>query len=143
MKVKIKRVDKTLPLPEYKTKGSVGFDLYCREDWTIPPKSLELMPANIIVETPKDHMFIVVPRSSTFKRKGLIQPNSIGVIDQDYSGEKDEVRLLFYNMTDEPVEIKKGERVAQGIFVRVTCAEWEEQEKMGESRGGFGSTGTF
>ena len=141
MKVRIKRVDKFFPLPIHETKGSVGFDLICREEKTVETNSVELIPVNIIVETPKGYMLMIVPRGSMFKKKGLLMPNSAGIIDQDYCGDKDEIMLQVYNITNKPVIISKGEKLGQGIFVRIDQVEWEETDgSMGENRGGFGST---
>ncbi len=141
MKAKIKRIDKSLPLPTYQTAGSVGFDIYSREDMEIQPHEIALIPGNIIVETPQGYMLLVALRSSTPRKKGLIKPHGIGVIDNDYCGEGDEIKVQVYNITDKIVKIEKGERVAQGIFVKVDRFEWEETNTMGKTRGGFGSTG--
>ena len=143
MKVKIKRLDTTLPLPEYQTPGAVAFDLYSRIDITIAPKTIALIPTNLIIETPAGYMLTVVTRSSTPKKKGLLVPHGIGIIDQDYHGEKDEIMLQVYNFTDQAVAITRGERVGQAAFVRVDRGEWQEVSEMKEnSRGGFGSTGS-
>lgn len=141
MRVKIKRVDKTLPLPEYHTEGSVGFDVYSRIDAVIGPKEYGALPNNLVIETPAGYMLALVARSSTFKKKGLILPNAVGIFDQDFCGEEDEMIIQVYNMTDKEVRVERGERIAQGIFVPVAIAEWDEVEKMKEiSRGGIGST---
>ena len=142
MKVRIKRIDKSLPLPTYQTSGSVGFDIYCREDMEIKPREIALIPGNIIVETPPGYMLLVALRSSTPRKKGLIKPHGIGVIDNDYCGEGDEIKVQVYNNTDNVVKVEKGERVAQGIFVKVGKFDWEEVDNMGKTRGGFGSTGS-
>nr|BBH90396.1 deoxyuridine 5'-triphosphate nucleotidohydrolase [Thermosporothrix sp. COM3] len=139
--VAIKRVDPTLPLPTYATAGSVGFDLFCRETMTIGPRELALIPANVIVQTPPGYMLMLTMRSSTAKRKGLLMPNGVGVIDQDYCGEGDELRISVYNFRDEAVIVERGERIAQGIFVSVAQAHWREIDEVGTGRGGFGSTG--
>ncbi|MBN2454863.1 dUTP diphosphatase [Candidatus Woesearchaeota archaeon] len=141
MKVKIKRIDKTLPLPEYHTKGSVGFDICCREEARIKPREIALLPGNIIVETPPGYMLLVALRSSTPRKKGLIKPHGIGIIDQDYCGDEDEIKVQVFNNTDKEVVVEKGERIAQGVFVKVEKFGWEEKNSMGKSRGGFGSTG--
>ena len=142
MKVKIKRIDKSLPLPTYQTAGSVGFDIYAREDMEIKPREIALIPGNIIVETPPGYMLLVALRSSTPRKKGLIKPHGIGVIDNDYCGEGDEIKVQVYNNTDHAVKVEKGERIAQGIFVKIDKFDWEEVDMMGKTRGGFGSTGT-
>ena len=142
MQVKIKRIDTTLPLPEYQTSGAVAFDLYSRIDMSVAPKTIALIPTNLIVQTPVGYMLTVVTRSSTPKKKGLLVPHGIGIIDQDYHGEKDEIMLQVYNFTDQEVDITRGERVGQAVFVRVDRGQWEEVNEMKEtSRGGFGSTG--
>lgn len=142
MKVKITRIDKELPLPEYKTKGSVGCDLYARVNTTIPPKQVGKIPANVIVQTPKGYMLMLTMRSSTPSKKGLSMPHGLGTIDQDYSGPDDELIIQVYNFTDTNVIVERGERVAQMVFVPIEVAEFEEVEQVSnESRGGFGSTG--
>ncbi len=142
MKVHIKRIDKDLPLPVYETAGSVGFDILAREDVTIASKSIGLIPGNIIVEVPANYMLVVASRSSTPKKKGLLTPHGIGIIDHDYCGPTDEIKIQVYNFLDEEVVIQRGEKIAQGVFVHIDKFEWEETETMNKpSRGGFGSTG--
>lgn len=139
--VNIKRVDSELPLPGYATAGSVGFDLICREDTEIMPLALALIPGNVIVQTPPGYMLLLTMRSSTARRKGLLMPNGVGVIDQDYCGDGDELMVSVYNFRTEPVTVLRGERIAQGIFIPVGRFEWNEVEQVGSGRGGFGSTG--
>lgn len=141
MKVRIKRIDASLPLPVYQTKGSVGFDIYVREETKIKAKEIVLIPGNIIVETPPGYMLLIALRSSTPRKKGLIKPHGIGIIDNDYCGDEDEVKVQVYNVTEKEVVVEKGERIAQGIFVKIEKFDWEETDSMGKSRGGFGSTG--
>ncbi|MBU1992517.1 dUTP diphosphatase [Patescibacteria group bacterium] len=141
MNVKIKRIDKSLPLPVYETKGSCGFDILAREDTEIEAKEVGFIPANVIVEVPVGYMLIVASRSSTPINKGLMPPHGFGIIDHDYCGPEDEVKILVYNFRDKPITIKKGEKVAQGVFVHIDKFDWEEVEEMGnKTRGGFGST---
>lgn len=144
MKIKIKRVDATLPLPNYQTSGSVGFDIYSRLPDIIKPNETKLLPANLIIETPPGYMLMISARSSLAKKKGLKLGNGIGIIDQDYCGPEDEIHLLVHNYSMNDVQIERGERLAQGIFVRIDRANWEEVETVTEkNRGGFGSTGIF
>ena len=141
MKVNIKRIDKTLPLPKYETAGSVGFDLICRESAEIAPQSIVLIPANVIVETPAGYMLMICLRSSTPRKLGLMMPQGVGIVDNDYCGEEDELKIQVYNFTNEIVNVERGSRIAQGLFVRVDTPEWNEVEQMSDtSRGGFGST---
>lgn len=141
MQVKIKRIDKSLPLPIYETEGSVGFDLLSRTDYKVKSKELGFIPGNIVVETPKGYMLMLASRSSTPKKKGLLTPHGVGIVDVDYSGDKDELLIQIFNFTDSDVTIKKGEKIAQGIFVRIDKAEFKEVSSLNnKSRGGFGST---
>ena len=141
-KVKIKRIDKELSLPVYETGGSVGFDIIAREDTKITSKEITLVPGNIIVEVPKGYMLMVASRSSTPRKKGLTPPHGLGIIDHDYCGEKDEIKIQVYNFTDKSVMVNRGEKIAQGVFIRIDKMEWEEVDQMNtENRGGFGSTG--
>jgi dUTP pyrophosphatase len=140
--VSVKRIDKTLPLPTYASAGAVGFDLLCREDTEIAPRRQGLIPGNVIVRTPEGYMLILTLRSSTPRRKGLLIPHGVGIIDQDYCGEGDELMVAVYNFRDEAVTIKRGERIAQGMFVPIMRVRWQEVEDIGTGRGGFGSTGS-
>lgn len=143
MHVSLQRIDTTLPLPTYQTTGAVGFDILTRETTMVEPGAIALIPGNVIVKVPEGYALLIVPRSSMPRKKGLVCPHSLGVIDCDYHGEKDELLVQVKNVTDNPVTVERGERIAQGIFVKVEKAEWEEVESHGaESRGGFGSTGT-
>ena len=142
MKIKVKRIDKLLPLPEYKTSGAVAFDLMARTEMEIEPHALALIPLNVIIEIPKGYTFILAPRSSLPIKKGLLIPNGVGVFDQDYCGPEDEWRLEVLNFTEKKVKIEKGERVAQGLLVPIEKAKWQEVKEINhKSRGGFGSTG--
>lgn len=141
MKIKIKRLNKDVELPKYQTKGSVAFDIASSEDLTLRTKQWKLVSTGLVIKTPPGHMLLIVPRSSLFMKKGLALVNTVGIIDQDYSGQQDEIKLALINLGENEVKVVKGERLAQGIFVKIEKAEWEEVKNMGKSRGGFGSTG--
>lgn len=145
MKAVIKRLDRSLPLPSYKTAGSVGFDFFNRLDTIIPARNIGFLALNTIIQTPPGFLLILIPRSSLPAKKGLAHPHGIGLIDRDFSGPQDELRLQVYNLTDKPVEIKRGERVAQGFFLKFDAVQWQEQEILQNTvtRGGFGSTAGY
>lgn len=144
MRLKIQLVDKSLLFPQYQTTGSVAFDLCAREDAVIKPKEIKLIPANLIVKVPEGFMLMLASRSSLPIKKGLILANGIGIIDQDYCGSEDEIKLELLNITDKEVEVKKGERLAQAMLVKIEKAEMEEiSENNNKSRGGVGSTGGY
>jgi dUTP pyrophosphatase len=143
MKAQIQRIDSSLPLPTYETRGSAAFDLITRETTTIEPGLIGLVPGNVIVKVPEGFALLIFPRSSLPRKKGLTCPHSIGLIDNDYHGPKDEIYVQVKNITDKPVTVERGERIAQGLFVKIERAEWDEVDGHGaETRGGFGSTGT-
>ncbi|MSU54373.1 MAG: dUTP diphosphatase [Candidatus Staskawiczbacteria bacterium] len=141
MEIKIKRFDKELPMPAQQTAGAAAFDLTARQAVEILPGTVGLVNLNIAVETPPGYFMMVAARSSIHK-KGLIKPNGIGIIDPDYCGDEDEIRASYYNFTDKPVLIEKGERIAQAVFIPIAKFEWKEVEKLeNKNRGGFGTTG--
>jgi len=141
MKVKIRRIDKSLPLPAYATAGAAGLDCCARKNITIAPKSIGYIPLNICVQPPKNHFVVLAARSSLHKY-GLMLANGIGIADEDYCGNNDEYKAAVYNFTDKPILIKKKDRVAQIIFRPYDKIQWKEVKKMGDhNRGGFGTTG--
>ena len=143
MKIHIKRIDKTLPLPKYQTGGSVAFDMYTRIEAHIPPGETALLPSNLIIKPPPGYMLMLAARSSLAKKRGLKMANGVGIIDQDYCGNEDEIHMLIHNFSKEGVDVARGDRLAQGIFVPITKATWDEHQEMNEeNRGGFGTTGT-
>lgn len=141
LQVKIKRFDKSLPLPEYKTSGAAAFDLSARIDVTIAPHTVGYVPLNIAIQLPDDHFALVSARSSLHKR-GVMLANGIGIGDADYRGNDDEYQAALLNFTDQPVTVEKGERIAQMIILHRERVEFVEQDHFTtENRGGFGSTG--
>ncbi len=142
MKLTITRIDKTLPLPTYQTAGAAAVDLISRETMTIAPKTLGFIPTNLIITVPNGYMLVVVPRSSTPRKKGLLIPHGIGIIDQDFCGPNDEILFQIYNFTEQDVIVERGERIGQAVLVKIDRMEWNEVETSSSpSRGGFGSTG--
>jgi dUTP pyrophosphatase len=144
MRVQVKRVDKSLPLPRYETSGAAGFDFVARIDVTVEPKAIELVPGNIVMAIPDGYMLGVFSRSSAPKRKGVMLPHGVGVIDSDYCGPDDEIWIQVLNFTEAPVLIKRGEKIAQGILLPIVQAEWQEVDEMGAAnRGGRGTSGGY
>lgn len=142
MKVNIKRIENDLPLPEYKTPGAAAFDIYTRVSAEVEPGKVMMLPTNLVIATPPGYVLKVYPRSSSAAKKGLNMANGVGVIDSDFCGDGDEINVLLYNFGNETRKIERGERIAQGVFLKVESAVWNEVEKMeGDDRGGFGSTG--
>jgi dUTP pyrophosphatase len=142
MKARIRRLDPAVPLPAYQTVGAAGFDLSASQDMTVPPGEVRLVPTGLVVEVPAGHFLGVFARSSTPLKRGLMVANGVGVVDPDYSGPTDEVKIEVVNFTSAPVTVRRGDRIAQGIVLPAVRVEWEEAEALrAESRGGFGSSG--
>lgn len=141
MNIKIKRFDKSLPIPEYKTEGAVAFDLYSREDIEIKPREIVLIPLNIAIEIPKGYFALLVNRSSTYKL-GITCVNGLGIGDQDYCGDNDEYKFPALNYTKDTIKIEKGTRCCQMLILPVEVVNIEEVEHLeNKDRGGFGTTG--
>ncbi len=141
MKVRIKRFDTAVPLPEYKTGGAAAADLAAREDVTIAPGEVGYALLNVALDPPPGHFVQLVARSSLHKR-GLIPANGAGIVDPDYSGNNDEYKAALLNFSKVSVTIQKGERIMQIVFIPFTKVDWEETDDLGNgNRGGFGTTG--
>jgi len=142
MQVKFKLFDALLPVPEYKTAGAAAFDLYAREEVTIPAHQIGYVPLNIALQLPEGYWALVSARSSLHKR-GLMMANGIGVGDYDYRGNNDEYKAALYNFTDQPVTVERGERIVQMIILERELVELQLVGEFSDAvdRGGFGSTG--
>ena len=143
--VRIHRLDPAIPLPRYETSGAAGFDLAASQDVVVPPGGLALVPTGLVIQVPRGHFLGIFARSSTPLRRGLMVANGVGVIDEDYCGAKDEVKIQVLNFTQAPVTVARGDRIAQGLFIPVTRAAWQEEsgDLRDGSRGGFGATGGY
>ena len=142
MRLRIKRLDSTVTLPAYGTDESAGFDLAAAHDATIPPRQIVLIRTGLVIEVPSGHFLAIFARSSTPLKRGLMVANGVGVIDPDYSGPNDEVMIQVLNLTDAPVEVRRGDRLAQGIILPSPRVTWQEVSEIREvTRGGFGATG--
>lgn len=128
--------------PAYQTGGAVAFDLEAAVDTNVPGRAQVRIPSGLVVQVPEDMGLLVVPRSSTFSKFGLIMPHSVGVIDQDYCGHDDEILLQVYNIRPATIHVPAGTRLAQGMFIPVAKVQFVEAASIeAENRGGFGSTG--
>jgi dUTP pyrophosphatase len=144
LQANITRVVKDVPLPEYHTSESAGFDIAAGEDAVVLPGEVKKIRSGLIIEAPKGYFLMLTCRSSLSSKKGLHLANGVGTIDRDFSGPEDEFKIIVHNFTSEPVTVTKGERLVQGIFLPVQQVVWNEVEKIrAESRGGIGSTGGY
>ncbi|MBI3301362.1 MAG: dUTP diphosphatase [Deltaproteobacteria bacterium] len=143
---RVRAASDTLPLPRYMTAEAAGMDIYAdlSADLTIPPLGRALIPTGFALALPQGYEAQVRPRSGLALRSGLTLLNTPGTIDADY---RDEVQILVINLGDQPVQVKRGDRIAQLVVAPVTRVRWQEVEQLEPigRTGGFGhtdSTGT-
>ena len=142
MRLKIKRLKSAVGLPEPAIGGAAGFDLAAAADVEIPPRGIRLVGTGLVIGVPEGHFLGIFARSSTPLKRGLMVANGVGIIDSDYCGPEDEIKIQVLNITDAPVTVARGDRLAQGIVLPCPRVEWDEVDEMRvPTRGGFGSTG--
>lgn len=139
MEIKIKEITPGC-MPKKTSKGD-WVDLATAENIELEVGQFTLIPLGVAMQLPEGYEAIVAPRSSTFKKFGIIQTNSVGVIDESYCGDSDEWKLPV--LATRKVSIPKGTRLCQfRLFVHQPCIEFVKVDTLGnQDRGGFGSTG--
>ncbi len=142
MRLKIKRLDPTIPLPSYGTDEAAGFDLAAAHDVVVPSGRITLVRTGLIIEVPSGQCLAIFARRSTPLKRGLQVANGVGIIDPDYSGPNDEVMIQVLNFTGADVQVRRGDRLAQGIVLSAPRVQWTEVTEIRDAtRGGFGATG--
>ena len=145
IRIQIKRLrpsDHASVLPAYMTDGAAGMDL-CADidgDMTLAPMARALIPTGIAIALPMGFEAQIRPRSGLALKQGMTLVNSPGTIDADYRGE---IQVIAINLSNEPIVIEPGQRIAQMIVQRVVRAEWQEVSELPSSErqaGGFGHT---
>lgn len=132
-----------LPLPSYQTEGAAGMDVVAavEEDWVLAPGERRAVPTGLEMAIPEGFEIQVRARSGLALKEGLAVLNAPGTIDSDYRGE---VKVILANLSDRPVAILRGMRIAQLVLAPVVRAGWRETAELGATargQGGFGSTG--
>ena len=141
LKLKVKRLDHGLPLPSRATPGSSGYDVFSRIDTVLEPGEFKGIPTGIALEIPEGYEVQVRPRSGLALKHGIGILNSPGTIDSDYRGE---VVVILFNFSRKPFEIKRGDRIAQIVPLKIPACEIVETDELSSTdrgEGGFGSTG--
>ena len=143
VKILVKKFDKNIKLPAYKTSGSSGMDLmaYTKNKITINPGKTAMIPTGIAVAIPKNYEIQIRPRSGLAAKKGISVLNTPGTIDSDYRGE---IKIILINLSTKPFIIKSGDRVAQMILCPVVKGKLKVVKNLPSTvrgKGGFGSTG--
>lgn len=139
--IKIRYTSDDLPRLKAISKGD-WIDMYASETVHMKKGEFALIPLGVAIKLPEGYEAHLAPRSSTFKKWHIIQTNSIGIIDNSYSGDNDIYRFPAYAVEDTVIE--KGDRICQfRIMESQPRIVFEECETLGGAdRGGFGSTGT-
>ncbi len=141
-KIKIKYLSDEIEKLRYIDGKSDWIDLRAAESVKLKKGESKLISLGVAMELPEGYEAHIVPRSSTFKKFGLIQTNHYGIIDESYCGDDDV--WMFSALAFRDTEIKINDRICQfRIFKHQPVIEFVEVDKLGnETRGGFGSTGT-
>ena len=138
----ITRLDPDVPLPSYAHPGDAGADLVTTVDVRLGPGERALVPTGVAMALPDGYVGLVHPRSGLAARHGLSIVNAPGTVDAGYRGE---VRVLLVNLDPRtPVQLSRGDRIAQLVVQRVEHARFVEVDRLpGSARGdgGYGSTG--
>lgn len=136
--------DYNLNLPVRKTKYSAGYDIECAEEIIIEPFKLGCKPTLIktgIKAYMEDDEYLMLSNRSSNPQNGLVLANGVGIVDKDYYENLDNdgaIMFAFYNIKDEPITVRKGQRIGQAIFMKYLTVE---NDNAIETRtGGFGST---
>ena len=142
VKLLIKKLQKNIILPEYKTDGSSGMDLMANVEQTvkISPGEKKIISTGIMVAIPEQYEIQIRPRSGLAAKNGISVLNTPGTIDSDYRGE---IKVILINLGKDIFEIKKNDRIAQMIACPIIKVKLEEVESLPETvrgKGGFGST---
>lgn len=139
MRIKIKYTRDILPIE--KIKQGAWIDLRCGEDTWVEPGEYVQIPLGVAIQLPEGYEAIVAPRSSTFRKYGILLANGIGVIDPSYCGPKDEWRFPAYCTRE--IKIPKNERICQFriLYCQPECELVTVDELNNPNRGGLGSTG--
>ena len=143
VRILIKKFDKNVELPVYKTSGSSGMDIiaHVKSKITIKPKKTSLISTGIAVAIPKNYELQIRPRSGLAVKKGISVLNTPGTIDSDYRGE---IKIILINLSNKSFVVKSGDRIAQMVLCPVRKGRLREVKilpKTVRDKGGFGSTG--
>ena len=143
VKLLIKKLDKKVITPEYKTKGSSGMDLMAniKDAVFLKPGKSEIIPTGIAISIPVGYEIQIRPRSGLAAKKKITVLNTPGTIDADYRGE---IKVILINLGNEEFKINPNDRIAQMVLCPVIKAELVEVDDLQNTKrgeGGFGSTG--
>jgi dUTP pyrophosphatase len=142
LRVLVRRIDPDAPLPAYARSGDAGADLVTTVDAVLGPGERAVLPTGLAVALPDGYAAFVHPRSGLAARAGLSLLNAPGTVDSGYRGE---VKVVAVNHDPvAPLELRRGDRIAQLVIQRVERAQFVEVAELPESErgaGGYGSTG--
>ena len=139
--IKIRYLSDSIEKLRYIDGKSDWIDLRAAETMALQANHFYFIPLGIAMALPQGYEAHIAPRSSTFKNYGILQTNSVGVVDESYCGDEDEWKLPVYATRD--CRIEANDRIAQfRIMEHQPAIDFLECESLGNTnRGGFGSTG--
>ena len=142
IKSNIESVYKDLILPRRATTGSAGYDFKSPISFELKPNETIKVPTGIRCKMNEDVVLMIYPRSSLGFKYRLILDNTVGIIDSDYYNSDNEghIFIKFTNLGEKVLEIKKGDGIAQGIFLPYYLTT--DDEVSDKRNGGIGSTGS-
>ena len=144
VEILVQRLDDEVPLPSYAHPGDAGADLTTTVDVRLEPGERAMVPTGIAITLPEGYVALVHPRSGLAARFGLSIVNSPGTVDAGYRGE---IKVMLVNLDPRsPVELRRGDRIAQLVIQQVEHARFVAVERLPDSvrgDGGYGSTGGF
>ena len=143
VKILVKKFDKNIKLPAYKTSGSSGMDLlaYIKKKIIINPGKTAMVSTGIAVAIPKNYEIQIRPRSGLAAKNSISVLNTPGTIDSDYRGE---IKIILINLGKKSFVVKSGDRIAHMILCPVAKIKLKEVKNLPKTlrgKGGFGSTG--
>ena len=143
VKILVKKFDKNIKLPTYKTSGSSGMDLvaYIKNKIIINPGKTAMIPTGIAVAIPNNYEIQIRPRSGLAAKKGISVLNTPGTVDADYRGE---IKIILINLSKKLFVVKSGDRIAQMVLCPIAKGKFKTVKKLPRTirdKGGFGSTG--
>lgn len=140
--VKFTKMTSETVTPSHGRFGDAGYDLSSSEDVILEPFERKLIKTGISIELPLGFAALVIPRSGNAINKGLSLVNTPGLIDSNYRGELKAIAINLDPKT--PIEIRKGDRIAQLIIIKAEEVDFTEVDELSETErgsGGFGSSG--
>ena len=147
-KVEVFKISPEAIIPKRQSEEAAGYDLHALKPFTMALGDMVIVPTGLVVRPPEGYHTEIVLRSGMAAKYGIMLTNSVGIIDRDYAGPKDELKVMLSRPTgglkgSDRVHFQAGDRIAQMIFRKTEILDLEEVSSAPKDgdRGGLGSTG--